>query len=96
MLLANCATVNTKMIDTGIKKILNKNKKFDSAVSTSIYNMWSPLRARKLIKDGTLKPLFLLNLLEILKICHVIETLKEMFILQTWVFQLYGLNVWKI
>lgn len=55
LLLANCATVNTKMIESGIK-ILNKNKKFDSAVSVSIYNMWSPLRARKLSKDGTLKP----------------------------------------
>lgn len=55
LLLANCATVNTKMIDTGIK-ILNKNKKFDSAVSTSIYNMWSPLRARKLNKKGYLNP----------------------------------------
>ena len=55
LLLANCATVNTNMINNGIK-ILNKNKKFDSAVSTSIYNMWSPLRARRLTSDGTLKP----------------------------------------
>tara|TARA_B100001057_G_C22785510_1_gene925374 strand:+ start:480 stop:1220 length:741 start_codon:yes stop_codon:yes gene_type:complete len=55
LLLANCATVNTSMINKGIQ-ILNKNKKFDSAVSTSIYNMWSPLRARKLKGDGTLKP----------------------------------------
>ena len=55
LLLANCATVNTNMINKGIQ-ILNKNKKFDSAVSTSIYNMWSPLRARKLKGDGTLKP----------------------------------------
>jgi CMP-N-acetylneuraminic acid synthetase len=55
LLLANCATVNTNMINKGIQ-ILKKNKKFDSAVSTSIYNMWSPLRARKLAGDGTLKP----------------------------------------
>jgi len=43
------------MIDKGIS-ILMKNKKFDSAVSTSVYNMWSPLRARKLSKKGTLIP----------------------------------------
>ena len=43
------------MIDKGIK-FLQKNKSFDSAVSTSVYNMWSPLRARKLDKSGALKP----------------------------------------
>lgn len=55
LLYANSPTVNKNMILKGIK-ILNKNKYFDSAVSTSVYNMWSPLRARKLKKDGTLKP----------------------------------------
>ena len=55
LLMANAATITTKIIDKGIR-ILTKNKKFDSAVSTSIYNMWSPLRARKLKKDGTLVP----------------------------------------
>ena len=55
LLMANAATITSKIIDKGIK-ILRKNKKLDSAVSTSVYNMWSPLRARKLIKDGTLKP----------------------------------------
>ncbi len=55
LLMANAATINAKIIDKGIQ-ILRKNKKFDSAVSTSIYNMWSPLRARRLQKDGTLKP----------------------------------------
>tara|TARA_A100001011_G_scaffold392365_1_gene479769 strand:+ start:893 stop:1621 length:729 start_codon:yes stop_codon:yes gene_type:complete len=55
LLFANAPLVSTEMINQGIK-ILNKNKKFDSAVSTSVYNMWSPLRARKLNKDGTLKP----------------------------------------
>ena len=55
LLYANSPTVNKDLIIRGIK-ILDKNKFFDSAVSTSIYNMWSPLRARKLKKDGTLKP----------------------------------------
>ena len=55
LLFANAATVTSAIIDKGIK-ILRKNKKFDSAVSTSVYNMWSPLRARKLTKAGILKP----------------------------------------
>ena len=55
LLMANSATVTTEMINKGLK-FLKKNKSFDSAVSTSIYNMWSPLRARKLNKDGSLKP----------------------------------------
>ena len=55
LLMANAATISSKIIDNGIK-ILRKNKKFDSAVSTSVYNMWSPLRARRLHKDGTLRP----------------------------------------
>ena len=55
LLMANAATITPKMIDSGIR-FLKNNKKFDSAVSTSIYNMWSPLRARKLVSDGSLKP----------------------------------------
>ena len=55
LLMANAATITPKMIDSGIR-FLKNNKKFDSAVSTSIYNMWSPLRARKLMSDGSLKP----------------------------------------
>ena len=55
LLFANVATISTELIDKGIK-FLKKNKRFDSAVSTSVYNMWSPLRARKLTKDGSLVP----------------------------------------
>ena len=55
LLFANVATISSNLIDKGIK-ILKKNKRFDSAVSTSIYNIWSPLRARKLKKNGSLKP----------------------------------------
>ena len=55
LLFANSPTINFKLINKGIN-ILKKNKKFDSAVSTSIYNMWSPLRARKLNKKGYLDP----------------------------------------
>ena len=55
LLFANAPTINFKLIDQGIT-LLKKNKYFDSAVSTSVYNMWSPLRARKLASDGSLKP----------------------------------------
>ena len=55
LLFANAPTINFKLIDKGIA-LLKKNKYFDSAVTTSVYNMWSPLRARKLTADGSLKP----------------------------------------
>ena len=53
--MANSPTINSSLINKGIM-ILDKNKKFDSAVTTSVYNMWSPLRARKLDKNGNLIP----------------------------------------
>lgn len=56
LLFANAATLTGDLIDEGIG-ILRANKSFDSAVTTSIYNMWSPLRARKLAKDGCLRPM---------------------------------------
>ena len=56
LMFANVATITPRLIIKGIK-ILKKNKYFDSAVSTSVYNMWSPLRARKLNKNkGNLEP----------------------------------------
>lgn len=55
LLFANAPTILGTIIDQGIQ-ILNKNQTIDSAVTTSIYNMWSPLRARKLDKHKMLKP----------------------------------------
>tara|TARA_B100001964_G_scaffold106533_1_gene119000 strand:- start:332 stop:1093 length:762 start_codon:yes stop_codon:yes gene_type:complete len=55
LLLANSPTITGKIIDEGIK-ILNKKKSADSAVTASLYNMWSPLRARRLDKNKLLKP----------------------------------------
>jgi len=55
LLFANVATITSQLIDQGIE-ILRKDKQFDSAVTTSVYNMWSPLRARKLHSDGCLRP----------------------------------------
>jgi len=55
LLMANAPTITGKLIDSGIS-ILRKNKNFDSAVSTSVYNMWSPLRARKINSKKLLQP----------------------------------------
>lgn len=55
LLFCNSATVSLKSINKGIS-ILNKNSFFDSAVTVSRYNMWSPIRARKLSNDGSLEP----------------------------------------
>jgi hypothetical protein len=55
LLMANAATVTGAMIDQGIE-MLRADPTLDSAVSTSIYNMWSPLRARRMMPDGTLQP----------------------------------------
>ena len=55
LLFANAPTINYQLVDKGIR-LLKRKKNLDSAVSTSVYNMWSPLRARKLQSDGTLKP----------------------------------------
>jgi len=55
LLFCNAATVTSGLIDEGIK-VLRENPEVDSAVSVSVYNMWSPLRARKISEDGLLHP----------------------------------------
>jgi len=55
LLHGNSATVTGKMIDEGIR-VLRDNLHYDSAVSVSKYNMWSPIRARKIGVDGLLYP----------------------------------------
>jgi CMP-N-acetylneuraminic acid synthetase len=54
LLFANAPTINTKLIDEAILKLIS-NPKADSAVTVNIYNMYSPFRARK-IKNGFLAP----------------------------------------
>jgi len=44
-----------EIIDKGIE-VLRKNKNIDSAVTVSDYNIWSPIRARKVGADGLLHP----------------------------------------
>lgn len=55
LLFCNAATINPELIDQGIEA-LKRNPEYDSAVTVSKYNMWSPLRARKVGPDGLLHP----------------------------------------
>ena len=55
LLFANAPTVNGELIDRGVE-ILRGDPQLDSAVTVSRYNMWSPLRARRVTDDGTLQP----------------------------------------
>lgn len=55
LLFANAATITGELIDQGIDA-LRRDPAIDSAVTTSVYNMWSPLRARKVGADGCLHP----------------------------------------
>lgn len=55
LLFCNAATVLAETIDQGIE-VLRANPDYDSAVTVSEYNMWSPLRARKIGEDGLLHP----------------------------------------
>lgn len=55
LMFCNAATILGSTIDTGIE-VLRKNEEYDSAVTVSKYNMYSPLRARKIEKDGLLHP----------------------------------------
>jgi hypothetical protein len=55
LLFANAATLTGELLDQGIRA-LREHPEYDSAVSVSRYNMWSPLRARKIGPDGLLHP----------------------------------------
>lgn len=55
LLMANAPTVSTEHLREGIA-VLRANPQYDSAVTVSCYNMWSPLRARKIGPDGLLHP----------------------------------------
>ena len=55
LLMCNAPTVTSGIISEGIK-ILRENTEYDSAVTVSKYNMWSPLRARTIGDDGLLHP----------------------------------------
>ncbi len=51
----NSPTILPETIDEGVR-VLREHPDYDSAVTVSRYNMWSPLRARKIGQDGLLHP----------------------------------------
>ena len=55
LLMCNAPMIRAETLSEGIN-ILLKNPDYDSAVTVSRYNMWSPLRARKTDSDGLLQP----------------------------------------
>ena len=55
LLFCNAPTILPETIEEGIR-VLRENPSYDSAVTVSCYNMWSPLRARKIEEDGLLRP----------------------------------------
>jgi molybdopterin-guanine dinucleotide biosynthesis protein A len=55
LLHCNSPTILSETLDEGVR-ILLEHPEYDSAVTVSRYNMWSPLRARKIGSDGLLHP----------------------------------------
>ena len=55
LLMCNAPTVTREALSEGIR-ILREHPEYDSCVTVSAYNMWSPLRARKIDEKGLLKP----------------------------------------
>ena len=60
LLYANGAFVNNKLINKAIKK-LDKNSKFDSCVGVVSADMFTPIRAKKIDKNNSIKPFFKLS-----------------------------------
>jgi len=56
LLMCNAMCVTSHMIQEGID-ILAANLSYDSAVTVSKYNMWSPIRARQIDENGFLQPI---------------------------------------
>jgi len=55
LMFCNGATIMAQTIEEGVEA-LRRDQTLDSAVTVSRYNMWSPLRARKVGSDGLLQP----------------------------------------
>jgi hypothetical protein len=54
LLMANAFCVTPEKLSEGIN-FLRKNSSYDSAVTVSKYNMWNPIRARRIVEE-TLQP----------------------------------------
>lgn len=63
LLFCNGATITPGLIDQGIEA-LRADPALDSAVSCSRYNMWSPLRARRIDENGHLVPFVPVSMFE--------------------------------
>ena len=55
MLMCNAPVITTDKILEGIN-ILEENNDYDSAITVSRYNMWTPIRAQKIGDDNLLHP----------------------------------------
>ena len=55
LLLANAPNILAGVIDEGVR-VLDARPEIDSAITASKYNMFHPMRARRLAADGTLDP----------------------------------------
>ena len=55
LLFCNAPTIVPQQISEGIK-MLREDRTADSAVTVSRYNMYSPIRARRISEDGSLQP----------------------------------------
>jgi len=63
LLFCNSPTITSNLLDEGIEK-LRQEKSYDSAVTVSVYNMFSPLRARKIDENGDLIPFVPVDMFE--------------------------------
>lgn len=55
LLMANAPVITPEQISRGIN-VLRSNPEYDSAITVSKYNMWSPVRARRINSKGLLEP----------------------------------------
>ncbi len=62
LLFCNAATITPDTIDEGVD-VLRQHPNYDSAVTVSCYNMYSPVRARRINEQGLLEPFIPLDLL---------------------------------
>ena len=63
LLFCNAPTITSSHLEDGIK-ILDSDESLDSAATVSIYNSFSPIRARRISEDGTMKPFVPLEIFE--------------------------------
>jgi hypothetical protein len=63
LLFCNAPTISSELLAEGIN-ILKNDESYDSAATVSEYNMFSPVRARKVNSEGSLEPFIPFDVLE--------------------------------